>query len=192
MKKGAFTLAEGGSSRECELLLRLGVRYFFLSVGFNAEGVFYRAVKEVELFVVIFAVLNGAEESEFFGIFSNFADIFVFEQCFPHLCEFSTFSSLSCFGVVFGVREIEFCATFASEHAAVDVFEELFYCFFVTGPFVVSRMTLVDVALVSIAVTCLRVEGCQLPLIDIDLSLIYNLLNIVIFLSAALIITSTA
>ena len=98
--KGAFTLAEGGSYRERGGLLRLGGG-LFLGVGFNAEGIFCWTVKEVEFFIVIFAVFNGSEESELFGIFGDFADVLVFEQCFPHLCEFSTLSSLSCFGVVF-------------------------------------------------------------------------------------------
>ena len=89
--KRAFTFAEGWF-RECGFL-RLGVRYF-LSVGFNTKGVVCWAVKEVELFV-IFAVLNGSKESELFGIFRNLADVLIFEQCFPHLREFSTLSSLS-------------------------------------------------------------------------------------------------
>ena len=44
--KGAFPLAEGrSSSRKCGLL-RLGVGYF-LSVVFDREGVFSRAIQEV-------------------------------------------------------------------------------------------------------------------------------------------------
>lgn len=95
--EGAFPFAERGF-REGGLLLRLGVGDF-LRVGFDAEGVLCWAVKEVEVFL-IFAVFNGSKESEFLGIFGNLADVFIFEQCFPHLGEFSTLSSLACFGVI--------------------------------------------------------------------------------------------
>ena len=157
---GAFTLAnEGGSYRECGLLMRLGVGYFFLSIGFHAKGILHWALQEIKLIVIIFAIFNGAEESEFLGIFGNFTNVFVFQQCFSHLSEFSPFSPLPCFGVVFGVREIEFGTAFTSEHAAVDVFEEFLHCFFVTGSFVVSAMRLVDVVLVSVVVRLLTHRG---------------------------------
>ena len=109
-------------------------------------GIWVWLVEEVvvEIVVVVVAVFDGAEEGEFLGVFSDFADVFVLEQRFAHFGEFATFSSAAGFEVVVGVGEVEVGSTFAPEETVGEVVEEFGDGFLVDGTFFVAGGGLVE------------------------------------------------
>ena len=93
---------------------------------------------------IILAVFDGAQEGEFLRVFSDLADILVFQEGFAHFGEVAAFGAAAGFEVGVGVGEVEVgAAAFAAQHAAVDVFEEFGDCFFVGGALFVAGRGLV-------------------------------------------------
>ena len=113
-------------------LCGLGVRHYL------GIGVWLGEEVVVEIVVIGVAVFDGAEESEFLGVFGDFADVFVFEKGFSHFGEFATFGSAPGFEVVVRVGEVEVGAAFAPEETVGEVVEELGDGFLVGGALLVA------------------------------------------------------